>query len=98
VLFAVVMAFIENPWFLCDQSLTLTCFRFAVVYDMVPENLHKLFNNMRKSDERKERQKSVKTSDSDIANTKESSRKRKSETSVILTIYYIHIFYPCVFG
>ena len=66
---------------------TLTCFRFAVVYEMVPENLHKLFNNMRKSDERKERQKSLKTTDPDDPNTKENSRKRKSETSVFVIIF-----------
>lgn len=53
-------------------------FRYKVVYEMVPESLHKLFNNMRKSDERKERQK---LASSDAPEEDEGkSRKRKIET------------------
>ena len=61
------------------MSFCVACWSFNVVYEMVPENLHKLFNNMRKSDERKERQKvASSTTEQDISI--EGSRKRKSET------------------
>lgn len=48
---------------------------------MVPESMHKLFNNMRKSDARKERRKQAAADgEQDVAS--EQPRKRKRETLV----------------
>jgi hypothetical protein len=52
-----------------------------VIRQMVPESMHKLFNNMRKSDARKERRKQA-SADGEQDVSSEQPRKRKRETFV----------------
>jgi len=70
-----------------------------VIYGLVPVSHHKLLNNMRKSQQRKERRKAEMSSETSHTADDDWPRKRKHDTYVIVSfIYYSAVtwFTSCV--